>query len=219
MQALHRMRLENTLQQGKHRAFFNAKVGARYRSESEPGLGCSGFFTPSTSYKTNIVCTRHISGYTFSLQDTLCSELYPTVKEVANEVSQTKYYTAPWIALWYTGLICALLELLLLPWTWFGTRRLNGYGFLLALVSSLFLLSLWGVGGADENIGRLPNPANLLLSYHHSLAQRTSQCLQHHRPINVALTYTLSFTLCVAVLCVELERDGVYDRLFLVDAF
>lgn len=39
MQALHRLRLEDTSQQEKHRACFNTKVGALYGSEAVSGLG------------------------------------------------------------------------------------------------------------------------------------------------------------------------------------
>ena len=95
---------------------------------------CSGFFAPSTSNKVNISCTHHMSGYTFNLQDTLRSELYPSVISLADDITPRTFYTTPWIALWYIGLICAVLELGLLLWTWTGKRRLNGFGSLLALV-------------------------------------------------------------------------------------
>lgn len=75
-----------------------------------------------------------MSGYTFSLQDTLRAELYPSVKALADEITPGTYDTAPWVALLYIGLILAIFEIMLLPWTWFGTKRLNGYCFVLALV-------------------------------------------------------------------------------------
>jgi hypothetical protein len=47
LQALHRLRLEDTPQQEKHRACFNAKVGALYGSEAVSGLGRSDAISES----------------------------------------------------------------------------------------------------------------------------------------------------------------------------
>jgi len=102
---------------------------------------CSGSFLPNsknnllTSIKINIECTRRTSGYVYTLSDVLREQLDPSVISLADVISQVSYYTAPWIALWYIGLITAILEMFLLPLTWLGKRRLNGYSTLLAAIS------------------------------------------------------------------------------------
>jgi len=103
---------------------------------------CSGSFLRNskninllTSIKTNIECTRRTSGYVFTLSDILRDQLDSSVVSLADEITQVSYYTAPWIALWSIGLITATLELFLLPLTWLGKRRLNGYSTLLAAIS------------------------------------------------------------------------------------
>ncbi|KAE8448876.1 hypothetical protein EG329_008878 [Mollisiaceae sp. DMI_Dod_QoI] len=106
---------------------------------------CSGSFLQNsqnnnflTSTKTNIECTHRTSGYVYTLSDVLREELNPSVVSLADEITQVSYYTAPWIALWYIGLITAVLEIFLLPLTWFGRRRLNGYSTLLSGVGPSF---------------------------------------------------------------------------------
>jgi len=104
---------------------------------------CSGSFQLSsadpnllTSKKIDSTCVRKNAGYIFTISDILRRELHASVVGIADEVTQASYYTAPWIALWLTGIIAAFLELLIfLPLTWHGTRRLNGYSFLTALIS------------------------------------------------------------------------------------
>jgi hypothetical protein len=106
---------------------------------------CSGSFQRSskntnvlTSNKINITCVRRNSGYVFTISDILRRELHPSVAEIADEVAQASYYTAPWIALWYIGIIGAFVEMLIfLPLTRYGTRRLNGYSALTSFVSAL----------------------------------------------------------------------------------
>jgi hypothetical protein len=104
---------------------------------------CSGFFQPSsenvnllTSKKIDVVCVKQKPGYVFSISDTLRHELDPSVAAIADEVTQASYYTASWVALWLAGIIAATAEMfILLPLTWHGTRRLNGYSTLVSFVS------------------------------------------------------------------------------------
>ncbi|KUJ10190.1 uncharacterized protein LY89DRAFT_787811 [Mollisia scopiformis] len=102
---------------------------------------CSGSFAidPTTnlltSMKTNITCTNQKSGYVYTLSDILRKELPSSVASLAAEITQVSYYTAPWIALWYIGLITALIEIVILPMTWAGKRRINGYSFLVTFIS------------------------------------------------------------------------------------
>lgn len=106
---------------------------------------CSGSFARSsenggvqTSQKTNITCVKQTSGYSFTISDILRKELHPSVAAIADDVTQAKQYTAPWIILWYIGLISAIVEIFtFLPLTWCGTRRLNGYSTILCFISEL----------------------------------------------------------------------------------
>ncbi|CZR66976.1 uncharacterized protein PAC_16875 [Phialocephala subalpina] len=108
---------------------------------------CSGFFRPDpkndnllTSQWTNVTCTKKNSGYVFTISDILRHELHTGVAAIADEVMQTSYYTASWIALWYIGIVLAIVEMFIfLPLTWPGTRRLNGYSTLVSFVSYLSL--------------------------------------------------------------------------------
>jgi len=109
---------------------------------------CSGFFVPSktdslflTSREVNVTCNRQSSGYTFSLSHILRDELKPSVKSLAAEfeMKAKSYNTAPWINLWYAGIVFAFQELFVLPFTFSGKRRINMYTFTLALISALLL--------------------------------------------------------------------------------
>jgi hypothetical protein len=111
---------------------------------------CSGSFQPSsadpnvlTPKKIDSTCVRKNAGYVFTISDILRQEFHPSVVGITDEVTQASYYTAPWIALWFIGIIAAFVELLIfLPLTWHGTRRLNRYSFLVALVSYLLTVIL-----------------------------------------------------------------------------
>lgn len=113
---------------------------------------CSGYFVPSvsdpsllTSRKVNMTCNRQSSGYTFSLAKLLRNELKPSVKSLADQIGARakSYDTAPWINLWYAGIVFAFLELLVLPFTFSGERRINMYTFILALVSFIISPSIY----------------------------------------------------------------------------
>jgi hypothetical protein len=104
---------------------------------------CSGFFAANdeflTSTKINVTCVKQKSGYVYAISNILRDELHPSVADIADEVTQASYYTAPWIALWYIGIITAIVEMFVfLPLTWYGTRRLNGYSTLVSFVGRLF---------------------------------------------------------------------------------
>ena len=117
---------------------------------------CSGSFARSsrdanflTAKKVNITCTKRSSGYSFNIADILRSELHPSVLGLADEITQITEYTAPWIALWYIGIVTAIMEMFVfLPLTWPGVRRLNGWSALNSFASAhattffLLLISL-----------------------------------------------------------------------------
>ena len=90
---------------------------------------CSGFYAPSitnpsilTSTKINVTCTRQVSGYTWNLHAVIHSTLHPSVQEIADTVSTSKYQTSTSSSLWYTGLSNAVITLLELPWNFMGGR-------------------------------------------------------------------------------------------------
>ena len=47
---------------------------------------------------------------------------------------------APWVALWYSGPIFTMLNMLLLSWAWLGTKRVYDKRFLLAIVDLSYSL-------------------------------------------------------------------------------
>jgi len=107
---------------------------------------CSGFFQPSTinpalltSTRVNVSCTRQVSGYTFSLSSILKTQLQLSVQELAAEVAANvkDYNTSSWVSLWYTGITTCFATILILPFTFSGTRRLNLNAFIVAGVSRL----------------------------------------------------------------------------------
>jgi hypothetical protein len=120
---------------------------------------CEGYWAPDptstglTSTKVNITCTSQSSGYSFSLVTHVQNELDPTVQRLADEVTATSSYrTAPWVGFWYVGIVLAFVEILLLPLTFEGTRRINRYTFVLSIVSLIF--SILGKPMASINCGQ-----------------------------------------------------------------
>jgi hypothetical protein len=110
---------------------------------------CSGFYAPSssnpsllTSTQINRTCKRQSPGYSFSVHDALQQELDPSVKAFAEDVNTKSYSTMPWVGLWYIGIIAAGVVILLLPFTWEGVRRMNGYCALVSFVGFPFTFRL-----------------------------------------------------------------------------
>ena len=78
----------------------------------------------------------------FSLAQVVENRLERSVKGLVDELAETRTYnTKPWIELWYTGVGLLVLEIVLLPFTFKGMRRINGYIFLIATVSPTILFS------------------------------------------------------------------------------
>ena len=109
---------------------------------------CSGFWAPApdlqflTDTKTNITCYSQGSGYVFSLARVVKNKLEPSVKGLVDELPVKETYdTKPWIGLWYTGIGLLFLEIVLLPFTFEGKRRINAYAVIIATVSPTILLS------------------------------------------------------------------------------
>ena len=107
---------------------------------------CSGFYAPSTSNptlltstKTNITCTKQHLGYSLSVYASLQGDLKPSVQGLLQDIPAKSYNTAPWAALWIIGIMATIVLILLLPWTFEGVRRINGYCVLCAFVRLLFL--------------------------------------------------------------------------------
>jgi hypothetical protein len=102
---------------------------------------CSGFYAPSssnpsllTSTQINRTCKHQSPGYSFSVHDVLQQELDLSVKAIAEDVNTKSYNTMPWVGLWCIGIIDAGFLILLLPYTWEGVRRMNGYCVLVSFV-------------------------------------------------------------------------------------
>jgi hypothetical protein len=169
---------------------------------------CSGFYTQSSYNPIDVHCTRHMSGYTFSLPDTLRDELLPSVKSLADEITPGTYNTAPWITLLYIGLILAIFDLLLLPWTWFGTKRLNGYCLGLAVVLTPHS---HGVHPANSNVDFIPNPSNLRLACHRAYPQRPFERFQHHLASQSLSTHPLNITISIDILGPDLGHCGLHN--------
>lgn len=109
---------------------------------------CSGFYVPSesnpsllTTSSVNVTCTRQRSGYTFWIADILRAGLKPSVQSLVEidhfTIDTRSYNTAPWVNLWYAGIVFAFLEFFLLPFTFSGKRRLNMWAFIATLISFL----------------------------------------------------------------------------------
>lgn len=78
----------------------------------------------------------------FSLARVVKNRLEPSVKGLVDELAETDTYnTKPWIGLWYTGIGLLFLVIVLLPFTFKGMRRINGYIVLIATVSPTILFS------------------------------------------------------------------------------
>lgn len=110
---------------------------------------CSGYFAPDvdnpsrlSATKTNIVCTHQHTGYHFNLNNIIQRQLKPGVQELAGNIAANSYDTSPWVALWIMGIVFNGMVILLLPHTWGGVARINGYCSLVALVSSLHRIVL-----------------------------------------------------------------------------
>ena len=110
---------------------------------------CSGFFAVSSSNpslltpkKINITCTTQSAGYTFILNDLLRKGLNPSVQVLATDIPESRYNTRPWYSMWQVGLVTGFSALIAIPFTWAGTRRMNGACVLWSFVchSSPFLL-------------------------------------------------------------------------------
>jgi hypothetical protein len=106
---------------------------------------CSGFFAISSSNssllnpkKINITCTAQAAGYTFILNDLLREELNPSVQALADNIPEVRYNTRPWYSVWQVGQVTGIMVAVAIPFTWAGTRRLNGYYVLWSLVYSFF---------------------------------------------------------------------------------
>lgn len=105
---------------------------------------CSGFFAPCdsdssilTSSQVNVTCARQASGYIFSLVDILRAGLKPNVMSLADNIDAktATCHTAPWVNLWYAGIVFIVFGIVVLPLTFSGRRRINKYTSLLSLVS------------------------------------------------------------------------------------
>ena len=110
---------------------------------------CSGFFAVSSSNpslltpkKINITCTTQSAGYAFILNDQLQKGFNPSVQVLANDIPGSCYNTRPWYSMWQVGMVTGISTLITIPFTWAGTRRLNGYCVLWSFVCGSFFLSL-----------------------------------------------------------------------------
>ena len=108
---------------------------------------CSGFFAVSsgssspsllTPKKINITCTTQGAGYTFILNDLLRKELNPSVQALANDIPELRCNTRPWYSVWQVGQVTGIIAAIAIPFTWAGTRRLNGYCTLYSFVCRSF---------------------------------------------------------------------------------
>jgi len=111
---------------------------------------CSGYYASSranprllSTSKVNVTCSKQSLGYTFSLSKILQNDIEGSAEGVVREASVKfkDYKTKTWVSLWIVGVITAFVDVLLLPFAWDGTNRLNMYTFLSALIScsSLFI--------------------------------------------------------------------------------
>jgi hypothetical protein len=110
---------------------------------------CSGFFTVSSSNpslltpkKINITCTSQGAGYTFILNDLLRKGLNPSVQALADDIPGSRYNTRLWYSMWQVGQVTGISALITIPYTWAGTRRVNGYCVLWSFVCPSFSLPL-----------------------------------------------------------------------------
>jgi hypothetical protein len=110
---------------------------------------CSGSFAVSTSNpslltpgKINITCTTQSAGHTFILNDLLRQGLNPNVQVLAEDIPQSRYNTRPWYSMWQVGQVTGISAAIAIPFTWAGTRRLNGYCVLWSFVCRSFSLPL-----------------------------------------------------------------------------
>ena len=108
---------------------------------------CSGFFAVSNSNpfllapkKINITCSTQSAGYTFILNDVLRKGLNRSVQVLANDIPGSRYNTRPWYSMWQVGQVTGISALITIPFTWAGTRRLNGYCVLWSFVCHSFSL-------------------------------------------------------------------------------
>lgn len=142
---------------------------------------CSGFFAPSksdpsilTRSTVNVTCVRQSSGYTFSLAGILRDGLKPSVQSLVEgiDASTKSYHTAPWINLWYAGMVFAFLEAALLPFTFSGERRINMHSFFVSLVSTFHSQDL-------ALSSHLTHSQDLIHPTRHSIRSRDRTCSWH----------------------------------------
>lgn len=108
---------------------------------------CSGFFAVSssnssllTTKKINITCTSQPAGYTFNLNDLLRKGLNLGVQALADDIPESRFDTEPYYAMWQVGQVTGIVALTMIPSTWAGTRRANGYCVLWSFVCASFIL-------------------------------------------------------------------------------
>ena len=84
-------------------------------------------------------CYKQRIGYTFSLESIIREQLRPTVKTLADQISARAkdYNTKLPIVLWIVGGVAAFIDIVLLPRTLMGMRRINMYTSAIAMVSFL----------------------------------------------------------------------------------
>ncbi|PMD34519.1 hypothetical protein L207DRAFT_496293 [Hyaloscypha variabilis F] len=106
---------------------------------------CSGFFTASSSNpslltpkKINITCTSQGAGYAFILNELLRNGLNPSVQALADDIPGSRYNTRPWYSMWQVGQVTGISAFITIPYTWAGTRRVNGYCVLWSFLSYIF---------------------------------------------------------------------------------